>query len=420
MSRIQKSTLENGIRVLTEEMPDVESSTIGVWVVTGSRNETRGLNGISHFIEHMLFKGTDKRTALDISKEIESVGGVLNAFTGREYTCFFAKVLNKDLPRAIDLLSDIFMNSKFEVSEMEREKMVVLQEIKMVLDTPDDLVHDLFAERFWRKDPIGWSVLGSSKTVRSIKKADIIKYFNEHYHSGSVFISAAGGLKSGRVVKLLNSAFGRMKMKSRRAASSRPRPVSGIKLFKKDLEQTHICIGVPAPPQPHPERYRVYLMNTILGGGMSSRLFQEIREKRGLAYSVYTYLNLCRDTGAFVTYAGVSKENFAGVVGLIMEEYEKFRKGVTAEELENAKEQLKGGMLLGLETSDNRMMKLARDEIYFNRVIPVKDIVKGIDSVTLKDLSETAGRILSPDKMLVVAMGNVTMSGLPKSIRALN
>src|SRR5574340_290321 len=223
MSRIQKSTLENGIKVLTEEMPDVESSTIGVWVVTGSRNETRSLNGISHFIEHMLFKGTAKRTALDISKEIESVGGVLNAFTSREYTCFFAKVLNKDLPRAIDLLSDIFINSKFDVSEMEREKMVVLQEIKMVLDTPDDLIHDLFAERFWQKDPIGWSVLGSSKTVKSIKRDDIIRYFNEHYRSRSVFITAAGGLKSGRVVKLLNSMFGGIRIKSRKAASSKPR-----------------------------------------------------------------------------------------------------------------------------------------------------------------------------------------------------
>lgn len=194
----------------------------------------------------------------------------------------------------------------------------------------------------------------------------------------------------------------------------------GIKLFKKDLEQTHICIGVPAPPQPHPERYRLYLMNTILGGGMSSRLFQEIREKRGLAYSVYTYLNLCRDTGSFVTYAGVSKENFTEVLALIMKEFEKFSDGVSAEELENAKEQLKGGMLLGLETSDSRMMKLARDEIYFGRVIPVKDIVKGIDSVILKDLSNTAGRILAPDKITLVAMGNVKESGLPKSLRVLN
>ncbi len=420
MSRIQKSTLENGIKVLTEEMPDVESSTIGIWVVTGSRNEGRSLNGISHFIEHMLFKGTVKRTALDISKEIESVGGVLNAFTSREYTCFFAKVLNKDMPRAIDLLSDIFMNSKFDNTEIAREKMVVLQEIKMVLDTPDDLIHDLFAERFWQRDPIGWSVLGSSKTVKSIKRDDIIRYFNEHYRSGSIFITAAGGLKSGRVVKLLNSMFGRIKRKPHKTTSSKPKSSPGVKLFKKDLEQTHICIGVPAPPQPHPERYRIYLMNTILGGGMSSRLFQEIREKRGLAYSVYTYINLCKDTGSFVTYAGVSKENFTEVIGLIMKEFEKFRNGVSAEELENAKEQLKGGMLLGLETSDNRMMKLARDEIYFGRVIPVKDIVKGIDSVTLKDLSETASRILAPEKITLVAMGYVKKSGLPKSLRVLN
>ncbi len=417
MSRIQKTTLENGIKVLTEEMPDVESASIGIWVKTGSRNETRKLNGVSHFIEHMLFKGTEKRTALDISKEIESVGGVLNAFTSREYTCFFAKVLNKDLPTAIDLLSDIFMNSKFDNTEMNKEKMVVLQEIKMVEDTPDDLIHDLFAERFWKDHPIGWSILGPAATIKSITRDDMMRYFNEHYRSKGILITAAGGFRSGRVIKLLNSRFGRIKEKPHGTVTSKPVPVPGVKLFKKNLEQTHLCLGVPVPPQPHPERYRIYLMNTILGGGMSSRLFQEVREKRGLAYSVYSYINLCMDTGSLVAYAGISKESFTEAVELIVKEFAKFSKGVSAEELKNAKEQLKGGMLLGLETSDNRMMKLARDEIYFGRVIPIREIVKGIDGVTLKELARTASMVLVPGKITLVAIGNVTNRNLPKGLR---
>lgn len=420
MSRIQKTALKSGINLITEEMPDVESSSVGIWVKTGSRNETPPNSGISHFIEHLLFKGTDKRTALDISREIESVGGMLNAFTSREYTCFYAKVLNKDLALAIDLLSDIFMNSRFDRIEMDKERMVVLQEIKMVEDTPDDLIHDLFAERFWKGHPLGWPVLGSSKTIKSIKRDDILAYFNEHYRSKGVFITAAGGLKHGSVVRLLNRAFGRFRARPGGADLSKPAVTPGTAIFKKDLEQVHLCLGVPVAPQPHPDRYKVYLLNTILGGGMSSRLFQEIREKRGLAYSVYSYLNLCRDTGALITYAGTSGESFAKVTGLILKEFGKLRGGVGAAELKNAKEQLKGGMLLGLETSDNRMSKLARDEIYFGHVVPVKEIIKGIDSVTVKQMKDMARRVLLTDNITLVAIGKARSRDLPKRLRQLN
>jgi predicted Zn-dependent peptidase len=420
MSRIQKTALKSGINVVTEEMPEVESSAIGIWVNTGSRNETRRVNGISHFIEHLLFKGTKRRTALDISKEIESVGGILNAFTGRESTCFYAKVLNKDLPLAIDLLSDIFLNSKFGRAEIDREKMVVMQEIKMVEDTPDDLIHDLFAESFWKGHPLGWSILGSSRTVGAITRAEIMSYFNEHYRSNGVFITAAGGLRHRSVVKLLNAAFGPAARGGQRPAVTSPSETPGIRLYRKDLEQAHLCLGVPVPPQPHPDRYKVYLLSTILGGGMSSRLFQEIREKRGLAYSVYTYLNLCRDVGSLVAYAGTSREDFGRVVGIILKEYEKVRKsGVTRDELACAKEQLKGGMLLGLETSDNRMTKLARDEMYFGEVLPVKEIVKGIDRVTLRDVRETALKVFLPERMTLVAMGSVADKDLPAGLRSM-
>lgn len=420
MPEIQKTTLKSGIKVITEEMPDVESSTIGIWVNTGSRNESRKVNGISHFIEHLLFKGTERRTALDISREIESVGGVLNAFTSREYTCFYAKVLNKDLPMAIDLLSDIFMNSKFDKNELEKEKLVVLQEIKMVEDTPDDLIHDLFAERFWKDHPLGWSILGPSKTIKSINRNDVVEYFKNQYRPDNVFITAAGGLNSKKAVTLLNKTFGRIKKNPVKTEVTAPEAAPGVKLFKKDLEQVHLCLGVPVPPQPSPERYRVYLMNTILGGGMSSRLFQEIREKRGLAYSVYTYINLCKDAGSLIAYAGTAKDSFGEVIKLILKEYAKFAKGIGADELKNAREQLKGGMLLGLETSESRMTKLARDEIYFGRVLSVKEIVKGIDSVNVENMKETASRFLNPKNITLVAIGKVNSAVLPAGIKALN
>ncbi len=417
MSLIQKTALKSGIKVITEEMPDVESATIGVWVNTGSRNETPDVSGVSHFIEHLLFKGTLKRTSLDISREIESVGGVLNAFTSREYTCFYAKILSKDLPLAIDLLSDIFMNSKFDKSEMDRERNVVFQEIKMVEDTPDDLVHDLFAANFWKSHPLGRSILGTRHTVGALTHAQIKKYFSEHYTSNKVLITAAGGLKHRTVVRALNKTFGHVKSRPPKEDIERPVSTPGLKLYKKSLEQTHLCLGMPCPEQPHPDRYKTYLLNTILGGGMSSRLFQQIREKRGLAYSVYSYLSLCRDTGSLVAYAGTSKESFGEVVALMLKEFEKFRKkGVTASELDNAKEQLKGAMLLGLETSDNRMSKLARDEIYFSRFVPVKDIVKGIDMVTREDIRSLAGTLFVPEKMTLVAIGKVSAEQIPAGL----
>jgi predicted Zn-dependent peptidase len=419
MPSVQKTVLPNGISVITEEMPGVESCSIGIWVNAGSRNETRSINGVSHFIEHLLFKGTKKRTALDISREIESVGGVLNAFTGREYTCFYAKILNKDLPKAIDLLSDIFMNSKFDSKEMEKEKLVVLQEIKMVEDTPDDLIHDLYAERFWQGDPLGWSILGPSETIKSMNRERVLAYFKEKYAPHSVFITAAGGLKHSKALKLLKPLFGKMKSAPPPVRSLPPASEPGVKLIKKELEQVHMCLGVPMPPQSHPDRYKVYLINTILGSGMSSRLFQEVREKRGLAYSVYTYLNLCKDAGTLVAYAGCNDAKFAEVSGLIMKEFERLGKDVKESELQCAKEQLKGGMLLGLETSENRMMKLARDEMYFGKPVTVREIVRDIDKVTLKDLRKSASELLSPKKLTVVAMGKVTPKKLPAGLKGL-
>lgn len=419
MSRIQKTVLSSGIKIVTEEMPDVESASIGIWINTGSRDESPATSGISHFIEHLLFKGTERRTALDISKEIESVGGILNAFTSRESTCFYVKVLTKDLPLAIDLLCDIFMNSRFDPAEMEKERQVILQEIKMVEDTPDDLIHDLFAERFWRNGQLGRSILGTAASVGGIKRPDVMAYFGEHYRStDGVLITAAGGFRHEKAARLIKRHLSKFKGAKRNIVSAAPTSAPGVKLFRKDLEQAHMCLGVPAPPHASPDRYMLYLINTVLGGGMSSRLFQEIREKRGLAYSVYSYLNLCKDSGSLVAYAGTSTKDFGAVVKLVLAEFAKLRAGkVKKDELGAAKEQLKGGMLLGFETSDARMTKLARDEVYFGRVVPVKELVKGIDGVTLRQFTAGAARLLRPDNVTLVALGKISRRGLPNALK---
>ncbi|TAN60332.1 insulinase family protein [bacterium] len=417
MSKIYKTILKNGIKVLTEEMPDSESCTVGIWVNAGSRNETKAVSGISHFIEHMLFKGTEKRTALDISKEIESVGGVLNAFTGREYTCFYAKVLNRDIACAVNLLSDIFINSKFDTTELNKEKMVVLQEIKLVEDTPDDLIHDIFAERFWKGHPLGWPVLGSTETVKSFSRADVLDYYRRHYlRTDGVFVTVAGGVRHLKVLNLLKRQLGSMEALSAEEVFTPPVQHAGARLVKKELEQAHLCIGVAVPKQAHKDRFKVYMLNTILGSGMSSRLFQEIREKRALAYSVYSYLNLCKDAGSLIVYAGTSSESFSAAVRLILKEFAKLKKGVSSEEVANARSQLKGSMLLGLETSDSRMSKLARDEIYFGRVVPVKEIVSGIDGVTAKGIKDLACAIFSPKGVTLTAIGAVKSKDLPKGL----
>ncbi len=418
MSKIQKTTLKNGIHIITEEVKDFQSATIGIWVNIGSRDEEKDKNGVSHFIEHLLFKGTEKRSAKDIAKDIESVGGVLNAFTGREYTCFYAKVLGDDLPMAVDLLSDIFLNSRFDAKELERERQVILQEIKMVEDTPDDLIHDMFADIFWKGHSIGRPVLGTSGTIKSMKRGAILKYFKNTYLPHTTIITAAGNLKHDKVVELLKKSFEGMKHGSFARDTKPPKPCPSIVLERKKLEQVHICIGSSAPSQKDPERYKAYLLNTILGGGMSSRLFQEIREKRGLAYAVYSYLSLYLDAGSLVIYAGVSEDNARKTIDLILKElYRIKREPVKGDELKIAKEQLKGGMLLGLESTENRMSKLAKDEMYFKRQVPVKEIIKEIEKITAGDIMELADKMFTDGSIGMVAMGRVNKKDLPIALR---
>ncbi len=412
----KKQVLDNGITVLTEEIPHLLSVSIGIWVKVGSRHEDSVNNGISHFIEHLLFKGTERRSALDIAKEIDSVGGVLNAFTGREYTCFYAKVLSKDLPLAIDLLSDVYNNPLFDSEELDKEKGVILQEIKMVEDTPDDIVHDLFAQNLWKDHPLGFPILGNAETITSVTSDDVKNYFDQYHDPEAVIISAAGNLKHEELVSLLEKSFGNTYGESRHRTLSTPSPNTGVIVDERDLEQVHFCLGTTAFSLSNPERYKSYLLSVILGGGMSSRLFQEIREKRGLAYSVYSYLNSYADIGSLVIYAGTGKDSVNEVLSLTLKEFEKLKKGELEEaELYTAKEQLKGNLLLGLESSDSRMSKLAKEEIYFNRYIPVEEVMSEIDKVVLNDIGTLAEKYFVQDELMLVALGKLKSLELPVS-----
>jgi predicted Zn-dependent peptidase len=411
----QKTILANGLRVITEEIPYLRSVSIGVWVVSGSRDEQPHENGISHFIEHLLFKGTEKRTAFDIAKEIDSVGGTLNAFTGREYTCFYAKVIDKNLPLAMDLLSDIFLHSVMDGKDVEKERMVILQEIKMVEDTPDDYIHDLFNRVCWGEHPLGFPIYGTSELVQSFDRDQLYKYFRENYPPDRIIVCAAGNLRHQEVVDLIGETFGQIPMSDKTRARLKPDPVSTTNMWKRNLEQVHFCLGTRGLQYNHSLRFASYVLNTILGGGMSSRLFQEIRENRGLAYSVYSYLPTYFDTGLVVVYAGTNEGSFQEAIELILEEFTRLKKEPLKHgELETAKEQLKGNLLLSLESSDNLMTRLAKNEIYFGAYLPVGMILKGIDGVSEETVRNLASDIFDERFFCLTVLGPADGNGLDK------
>jgi predicted Zn-dependent peptidase len=394
----RKTVLANGMKVITEEIPHLHSVSIGVWVNIGSRDEGPDENGISHFIEHLLFKGTERRTAFDIAKEIDSVGGTLNAFTGREYTCFYAKVIDRNLPLAIDLLSDIFLHSLMDEKDIEKERMVILQEIKMVEDTPDDYIHDLFNRTCWGDHPLGFPICGTAERVQSFGRDQIREFFKNHNQSDRIIICAAGGLRHGEVVDLVEATFGRIPKSNQSRERIKPSPVSATRVSRRDLEQVHFCLGTHGLHYNHPLRFASYVLNTILGGGMSSRLFQEIRENRGLAYSVYSYLPTYIDTGLFVVYAGTNEGSLDEVLELIVKEFGRLKtEPLKNGELETAREHLKGNLLLSLESSDNLMTRLAKNEIYFESYQTVESILRGIDEVN-EEMVRTLARHLFDQK----------------------
>ncbi len=404
---ITKTVLDNGIRVISEHIPHLHSASIGVWVSTGSRHEEESERGISHFIEHMLFKGTPQRSARDIAREIDSVGGVLNAFTSREHTCYYAKVLSAFLPKAVDLLADILLNSLFAEEEVEKERQVILQEIGMIEDTPDDLIHDLFTRNFWMGHPLGKPIIGTAESVSSFTGEMADTFRKRRYLPGDIIISAAGLVDHDELVKLL-APFAALEPGKGEGAGEVPVPTPGMERFQRDLEQVHLCLGTRGISHTDANRHAGYLMNTLLGSGMSSRLFQEIRERRGLVYSVYSYLSAHTDAGSLVIYAGAEEGKIAQVVELILAELKRLkREPVGAEELEAARNHFAGHMLLSLESSDNRMTRLARTELHFGRNIPVEELLEAFRKVTAEDILALANDLFDDASLSLALIGRV-------------
>jgi predicted Zn-dependent peptidase len=406
-----KTVLENGIRVVSHQMLDHRSVSLGIWVETGSRHESHHENGISHFIEHLLFKGTERRSAAQIAEEMDAVGGVLNAFTAKEHTCYYAKVMDENLPLAIDLLTDIFLHSSFDSDEIERERSVILQEISQAEDTPDDYVHDLFSLDFFKDHPLARPICGRAETVTSFRRDDFVTFFGSRYRPRRVIVAAAGHLRHEDLVNEIAARLGAIDGAGTAAApvqgDTAPNMGSGVFHHPKTLEQVHLCLGMAGIHQTHPQRYAAYVLNTLLGGGMSSRLFQEVREKRGKAYSVYSFSSAYKDVGYLGVYAGTSVEWTQEVVDLIALELKNLAAGkVTDAELQRTQGQLVGSMMLGLESTESWMSHIARDEIYFGRAVPTDEICRGVRSVTRDDVVDLARNVFRSETMTLSLLGD--------------
>jgi len=406
---IKTTALPNGIKVITEAMPHVRSVSVGVWVGTGSRRETPEQNGISHFIEHMLFKGTSNRSAEDIARSVDSIGGGLDAFTAKEMVCYNTKVLDEHLPIAMDVLSDLVLNPLFQDEDIEKEKGVILEEIKMDADNPDYLVHEIFSSNFWKDHPLGRPILGTRETVKKFNQATVRDYYTEVYSPENILVTAAGNLTHEKLVSLAAERFETVKPTGPIPALAAPSTHARISLrSKKELEQVHVCVGVPCYPISHEDRFICYVLNTVLGGGMSSRLFQNIRERQGLAYAVFSELNPYADTGCLAVYAGTSLESARKVVESILKEFTELKQQeVPAEELRRAKDHLKGSLMLSLESTSSRMSNLARQEMHFQRFFTLDELVESIEKVTSGEVQRVAQDFFDQRGVALTILGNL-------------
>jgi predicted Zn-dependent peptidase len=403
---VVREVLGNGLRLITETMPHVRSVTIGVWLTRGSRHESDERAGIAHFVEHMLFKGSDTRTAEDIAQAIDSIGGQLDAFTAKEYASYYIKVLDEHLPLAVDLLADIVLRPAFAADEIEREKKVILEEIKMVEDTPDDLVHELFTQHFWEGHPLGRPILGSKETVESLTQDALREYFRGAYVGSNIIVSAAGNIDHATVRGLIEGAFGAVPGTGEPLNGTPPATVPRVVTRTKELEQSHVCLGTSCYPQKHDDRYVSYILNTVLGGSMSSRLFQNVREKRGLAYSVFSGISSYRDAGNLTIYAGCANDAVDEVVDLCVAELRAMKQApVPQSELRRAKDHLKGSLMLSLENTASRMSHLARQEIYFDRHFGLDETLAGVESVTADDVMRVANDLFSGGPLAATVVG---------------
>jgi predicted Zn-dependent peptidase len=395
-------------------MPHVRSVSIGVWLARGSRHEPQEQSGIAHFVEHMLFKGTANRTAEDIAQTIDSIGGQMDAFTAKEYASYYIKVLDEHLPLAVEVLSDIVRRPKFSPDDIEREKKVVLEEIKMVEDTPDDLVHELFTENFWVDHPLGRPILGTKETVEALTEDGIRRYFGDVYSAPNMIIAACGNIEHERVRGLVEGAFGTVGSGGAALPQSRPRVEPRIIIRNKELEQSHVCLGTNSYQQDHADRYSSYVMNTILGGSMSSRLFQNVREKRGLAYAVFSGLSAYRDAGSMTIYAGCSNHAIGELIDVVVVELRRMKDELLPEsELRRAKDHLKGSLMLNLESTSSRMSHVARQEIYFDRQFGLDETLEGVERVTQDDVQRVARDLLRDRSLAATVLGAVNGLKIP-------
>ena len=403
----KKTHLENGVPVVTESLKNVRSVVLGIWVKVGSRNETTDKNGISHCLEHMFFKGTKKRSAKDIAFEIDSLGGDLNAFTSRENTTFYVKVLDEYLEKGVELLSDIFLHPIFPEDELEKEKKIIKEEIKMVEDTPDDYIHDLFTQTIWGDTGLGQSILGRRETVKSFMKNDLLTHIRKYYGTRDTVISCSGNFDHDILLNNLHKNLGKLRRGSEPERRPPPQYNGKVTVFKKDLAEAHLCLGLKGLSQLSKERYSLYVLNTILGAGISSRLFQEIREKRGLAYSIYSFIASYYDTGIWGVSAGVSRRKVRETLELIIKEMSSLRDTMDEAELKRAKDQLKGNIILGLESTSSRMNNIARQEIYYGRYYSPKEIIREIESITLGQIKDLVDKLVQKEYFSLTVYGPV-------------
>jgi len=403
----KKFVLDNGLRILTEEISTLRSVAMGVLVGAGSGNEEPSESGLSHFIEHMSFKGTARRSAYEIAHTLDAVGGKMNAYTSKEYTVYYAVVLDQHIDTAIDVLSDILLNSLFKAEDMEMEKSVVLEEIKMYEDTPDELIHDFFAEKILHGHPLGKPTIGTAEIIKSVQRDDILNYINKWYSPKNIIVSLAGDLPAD-VIDRLSRSFGNWRSEGLPRKMPAAEITRGLYLKYKKTEQVHLCLGVKGVAQTDEDRYPYALLDSILGGSMSSHLFQEVREKRGLVYSIFSTTSPFHDFGISYVYAGTSKENLKQVIDLILEQYTKFKtEGISQEELERGKEYLKGTLVLGLESTSSRMNWLAKSEFYYGKIKTIDEVFEKIDKVTQEDIIRLANKYFRNEYLTLAVIGDL-------------
>lgn len=403
----RKEKLANGIIVLTEQVKGVRSFAAGIWVKVGSRNEAGARNGVSHFLEHMFFKGTKRRSARDIAFEMDSIGGDINAFTSKENTAFYVKVLDIHMEKGLDILTDIFCHSVIDEDELQKERGVIREEIKMVDDTPDDLIHDLFSRDIWGTEGLGQPVLGTKETVKAITRQDLLSHIKKFYGTADTIVSCAGSFDHDRLIGVLNEKMGTLRRGSEPRINHTLPFTNKAAIYKKELSEAHICLGIKGLPQADEKRFEYYILNTILGSGISSRLFQEIREKRGLVYTIYSFISAYYDTGVWGVYAGTGRKRVEEVVNLILKHLGELPGSLTEDELRKGKEQLKGNLILGLESTNSRMQNLAKQEIYFGRHFTPSEIIHTIDAVKLSGLKEMADRLMKGQAPALTVLGPV-------------